>query len=62
MRDKKRIKPFLRALEKEWMKVPDWRFGQLVLNVLSENKSKAFVMEDAEMLEAFEEYFERNGE
>jgi hypothetical protein len=33
MRDKKRIKRILKAIEKLWMKVPDMRFGQLLINL-----------------------------
>lgn len=34
MRDPNRIKPLLAALESKWNDYPDWRFGQLVYNVL----------------------------
>jgi hypothetical protein len=34
MRNKNRIPKFLKELEKYWQKVPDWRFGQLISNVL----------------------------
>ena len=33
MRDPERIEPFLEALGRVWRANPDWRFGQLVLNV-----------------------------
>lgn len=33
MRSKKRIKSFLRWLEKEWEASPDLRFGQLLINL-----------------------------
>jgi len=33
MRDKKRIKPFLKYIEQEWLKEPDARFGQLLINL-----------------------------
>lgn len=32
MRDKARIKPFMKWLEKEWLESPDLRFGQLLIN------------------------------
>ena len=37
MRDIKRMKPFLAKRENMWKeKCPDWRFGQLMFNFLSE--------------------------
>ncbi|MFC0903717.1 hypothetical protein ACFHWD_03310 [Clostridium sp. MT-14] len=36
MRDSKRIKPFLQELEKYWMKYPDLRFGQMIINFSKE--------------------------
>lgn len=32
-RDPDRIKPFLRELEAFWRARPDWRFGQLIMNL-----------------------------
>jgi len=32
MRSKKRIKPFLKYIEKMWVEHPDERFGQLLIN------------------------------
>lgn len=58
MRDKDRIKPFLERLEKVWNKVPDWRFGQLMCNVLNSMPTDPFFPEDDEMIKYFEDYFE----
>jgi hypothetical protein len=33
MRDIKRIKPLLALIEEVWNEVPDWRLGQLLVNV-----------------------------
>lgn len=55
MRDKNRIKPFLERLEKVWNEVPDWRFGQLVCNVLNSIPKDLFYVEDDEMIKYFEE-------
>src|SRR5438876_718399 len=33
MRDPARIKPTVRALERLWNRYPDWRLGQLIMNV-----------------------------
>jgi hypothetical protein len=57
MRDKNRIKPFLDELENEWSKVPDWRFGQLIVNVLDTCAKDPFFYEDDEMIELFKKYF-----
>lgn len=57
MRDKNRIKPFLKELEKEWSKVPDWRFGQLMVNMLGTCSRDPFFYEDDEMLELFKNFF-----
>lgn len=57
MRDKNRIKPFLERLEKVWNKVPDWRYGQLMFNVLNSMEKDPFYIEDNKMIEYFEEFF-----
>lgn len=49
MRDPNRIKPFLETLEKAWKKVPDWRFGQLMVNFLGSLDKDPFFPEDNEM-------------
>lgn len=56
-RDIRRIKPFLERLEKVWMNVPDWRFGQLMCNVLNSMSVDPFFPEDDKMIEYFENYF-----
>lgn len=55
MRDPKRIDKFCDELKKYWHKVPDWRFGQLVVNVLGVDP---FFFEDDKILDAFEIYFD----
>lgn len=65
MRDKNRIPKFCNELGEIWMEnCPDWRFGQLVLNVLGEmsiNRDPFFPEED-EMIKFFKTYFEINDE
>ena len=62
MRDPKRIRKFCAQLATEWEKVPDWRFGQFVLNVLGEIQAKTgkdlFFIEDDDMMNAIQEFFE----
>jgi len=61
MRDPNRIDKFCDELNRLWHKVPDWRFGQLMSNVLSayqaENMRDIFFPEDDEMMEFFKKYF-----
>ena len=44
LRDKNRIKPFLKQFEKLWTENPDYRFGQLVSAI--SNVDDAFYIED----------------
>ena len=56
MRDKKRMEPFLEQIRKYWELVPDWRFGQLLFNFLSAQKTDFFFWEEEEFLEKLKEY------
>lgn len=61
MRDPNRIDAFCEELNRLWHKVPDWRFGQLISNVLGayvdETKRDIFFPEDDEILAFFKKYF-----
>lgn len=59
MRNEKRIDEFLERFGKCWKKVPDWRFGQLLSNVLSTFPKDIFFPEEKEMIEFFEDFFEK---
>ena len=59
MRDIERIEPFLQEIGKLWKQVPDWRFGQLMSNVLNSLPQDPFHYEDKEMLEEFDKYFKK---
>jgi len=59
MRDKDRIRPFLNKLGDYWEKVPDWRFGQLIVNVLGTCNRDPFFYEDDDMMEVFEKFFRK---
>lgn len=61
MRNPDRIDPFLKELGEYWKKVPDWRFGQLIVNVLGVSAKDPFFLEEKETLEVFEKYF-KDGE
>ena len=60
MRDPKRIRKFCDELATMWEAVPDWRFGQLISNVLGSYQGKTgkdiFFIEDEEMIEVFKSY------
>ena len=66
MRDPNRIDQFCNDLAACWHRVPDWRFGQLISNVLgayvSETKRDIFFPEDNEIMDFIKKYFERKGE
>lgn len=54
MRDPERIDEFCDKLKEYWHQVPDWRFGQLVVNVLGQDP---FYVEDDATLAAFDRMF-----
>ena len=59
MRDFNRIALYTEQLRKQWERVPDWRFGQLIANTLGNvlveaNCPDIFMLEDDEFFEAFE--------
>lgn len=55
MRDTKRIYEFCNELANTWAtKCPDWRFGQLMMNILGEMSAKGrdpFFPEEKEMMD-----------
>lgn len=55
MRNKNRIDPFLARLGNVWKCVPDWRFGQLMVNVLNSMEKDPFFPEEDEILEHIRE-------
>ena len=57
MRDKNRIKPTLEKIEKVWLANPDFRFGQLVMNIIrpEDPNQKIFYIEDDEFLKKLDE-------
>ena len=59
MRDPKRIRKFCNRLAGCWETVPDWRFGQLIVNVFSELGKDPFFPEDDEMIKFIEKYFRK---
>ena len=58
MRDINRIPHFITKLSIYWMKVPDWRFGQLIENFKTYcGRQDLFYMEDEEFEQLFEDFF-----
>ena len=66
MRDPNRIDEFCAHLAELWHHVPDWRFGQLMCNVLGQIASDRgidpFYIEDGEMLREMKNYFNKENE
>ena len=62
MRDPDRIDDFCRGLAALWHKVPDWRFGQLICNVLGAYQAQTgrdiFFPEDREIMDFMKKYFQ----
>ena len=62
MRNPNRIDTFCQELAALWHTVPDWRFGQLISNVLGEyvgqEQKDPFFTEDKEMMEFFKKFFQ----
>ena len=59
MRNPNRIDVFCEELANLWHKVPDWRFGQFISNVLGSYKGDIFFPEDDVMLDHMKAYFEK---
>lgn len=64
MRDPNRITAYCDKLATIWRMVPDWRFGQLMSNLLGAyagtTKRDIFFPEDEELFKFFEDYVGRN--
>lgn len=62
-RDAARIGPFCDRLAKAWEKLPDWRFGQLMVNLMrdyeAEHGRDIFYLEEDKMIQEIEAYCER---
>lgn len=61
MRNPDRIEKYMKQLQEQWEKVPDWRFGQLMSNLLGEiytrSKQDFFYLEDEDFFELADEIF-----
>lgn len=62
MRDKNRIDKFCSDLATEWKKYPDFRFGQMMLNIFGEmfaNGRDPFFPEEEEMMKCIKDYMKK---
>jgi hypothetical protein len=69
VRDPKRIDKILKMIEKLWKANPDWRLGQLVVNVMSTDsgsgipmrptENEIFNFEDDKLIKAFEKVLKK---
>ena len=63
MRDPKRINEYLNRLGAIWADCPDWRFGQLLINLLGAVREEVgmdlFFVEDKEFFDALEKCYNR---
>lgn len=62
MRDPNRIDKFLTKFGEYWKQVPDWRFGQVVENVMraTSGTSQTFFIEDEDFLKNMKVFFEED--
>lgn len=64
MRDPERIDEFCDRLKVAWKRLPDWRFGQFMMNCLRSMHAQGrdpFFPEEPEMIEFIEKYAEHFG-
>ena len=59
MRDPKRINNYCNRLKAMWKRVPDWRFGQLMCNLLGSAGADPFFAEDERMFDEMEKALNR---
>lgn len=60
MRDIERIDKFCNQLAEIWKtNCPDWRFGQLIMNVFSSFDIDPFFPEEDQMIQKFEKFFKK---
>lgn len=59
MRNQMRIPKTIQLIEHYWLKVPDWRLGQLIENIKTfAGIDDLFDIEDDELMQIFEDFFE----
>lgn len=59
MRDRMRIPMMAQLLERYWLKVPDWRFGQLIENIKTfAGVDDLFFIEDDDFAQLLLDFFD----
>ncbi len=56
MRDANRIDQVLKEIGEEWKKIPDWRLGQLFVNLQSWTGHDMFYYEDDRLINALKQF------
>ena len=59
MRDPKRIPEFCNKLAEIWMKYPEFRFGQFMVNIMSATPHDPWLYEDDEMIEFIDQWMNK---
>ena len=59
MRDINRIDDFCKKLAEYWKMYPDYRFFQMIINVLDGTNMDPWFLEEDQALKLFEEHFKR---
>jgi len=59
MRNPDRIDDYMKRIGECWKKVPDWRLGQFIVNVLGTYKGDLFFPEDEKLVGFIEDYFKK---
>ena len=58
MRDPNRITHFCTLLAGAWKRVPDWRFGQFIINFMRWLGHDPWFYEDSELFKLLDEYMD----
>jgi len=57
MRNKTRIPKILKQLERIWKEYPELRLGQLIQNCFGSGSSSLYYIEDKELIETIERFY-----
>lgn len=58
MRSEDRIEPFLKRFAEDWKKNPDYRFTQLIVNLMQAAGNDFYYTEDEKFIKLLEKYYE----
>lgn len=59
MKDKKRISKIIEEVKKVWLRFPNLRLGQLIINAIENEKVQPdlYYIEDEKMIEVLKDYY-----